>query len=67
MDSDGKGGWYKNGEFVAKTVPTPGPPGSNTLKFYDQQQDPGKDPRQIHAATPKGEKGELLLLRKHQI
>jgi hypothetical protein len=40
--SDGKGGWYKDGEFVAKTV------GGN-LQFYNQKQIiGGKDPKQIH-------------------
>ena len=67
LDSDGKGGWYKNGEFVAKTVPTPGPPGSNTLKFYDQQQNPGKDPRQIHAVTPKAQRRVAALKKASDI
>ena len=37
--TDGHGGWYKNGEFVAKTV-------NNELKFYNKRQSPGKDPAQ---------------------
>jgi hypothetical protein len=42
---DGKGGWYKDGEFVAKTV------GGN-LRFYNQKQIyGGKDPKQISPQT----------------
>jgi hypothetical protein len=39
LDTDGHGGWYKNGEFVAKTV-------NDELKFYNKRQSPGKDPAQ---------------------
>ena len=39
LDTDGHGGWYKNGEFVAKTV-------NDELKFYNKRQTSGKDPAQ---------------------
>jgi len=40
LQGDGHGGWYKDGEFVAKTV-------KGTLKFYNKRQaTPGKDPKQ---------------------
>jgi nicotinamide mononucleotide adenylyltransferase len=40
LQGDGHGGWYKDGEFVAKTV-------RGQLKFYNKrQQIPGKDPAQ---------------------
>lgn len=35
LDTDGHGGWYKNGEFVAKTV-------NNELEFYNKRQKSGK-------------------------
>ena len=39
LDGDGHGGWYKNGEFVAKTV-------KGQLKFYNKRQAIGKDSAQ---------------------
>ena len=40
LQGDGHGGWYKDGEFVAKTV-------KGTLKFYNKRQAVGgKDPAQ---------------------
>jgi len=40
LDTDGHGGWYKNGEFVAKTV-------NGELKFYNKRQKVGeKDSKQ---------------------
>jgi cytidyltransferase-like protein len=40
LDTDGHGGWYKNGEFVAKTV-------NGELKFYNKREKIGKqDPKQ---------------------
>ena len=36
LEGDGHGGWYKNGEFVAKTV-------KGQLKFYNKRQVMGKD------------------------
>jgi hypothetical protein len=39
LEGDGHGGWYKNGEFVAKTV-------GGQLKFYNKRQRVGKDPKQ---------------------
>lgn len=43
LQSDGHGGWYKEGEFIAKTV-------KGKLVFYNKRQSiPGKDPSQ----TPK--------------
>lgn len=35
LEGDGHGGWYKDGEFVAKTV-------KGTLKFYNKRQRVGK-------------------------
>ena len=40
LEGDGHGGWYKDGEFVAKTV-------KGTLKFFNKRQKVGgKDPKQ---------------------
>ena len=40
LEGDGHGGWYKDGEFVAKTV-------KGSLKFYNKRQSVGgKDPKQ---------------------
>ncbi len=40
LEGDGHGGWYKDGEFVAKTV-------KGQLKFYNKRQKVGgKDPKQ---------------------
>ena len=40
LEGDGHGGWYKNGEFVAKTE-------KGTLKFYNKRQKVGQgDPNQ---------------------
>ena len=40
LEGDGHGGWYKDGEFVAKTV-------KGQLKFYNKRQSVGgKDPKQ---------------------
>ena len=36
LKGDGHGGWYKDGEFVAKTE-------GGRLKFYNKNQRPGKD------------------------
>ena len=41
--SDGHGGWYKNGEFVAKTQ---GRGRSSSLVFFSKRQSPGQDPAQ---------------------
>lgn len=45
LRSDGHGGYYKNGEFFAKTAKDPR--GLSILKFYNQDQKPGTDPKQI--------------------
>ena len=39
LEGDGHGGWYKDGEFVAKTE-------SGRLKFYNKRQRVGQDPKQ---------------------
>ena len=39
LEGDGHGGWYKNGEFTAKTE-------KGRLKFYNKRQRPGQDPPQ---------------------
>jgi hypothetical protein len=39
LEGDGHGGWYKHGEFVAKTE-------GGKLKFYNKRQRPGQDPPQ---------------------
>lgn len=39
LQGDGHGGWYKDGEFVAKTE-------KGRLKFYNKRQAVGKDPAQ---------------------
>ena len=39
LEGDGHGGWYKDGEFVAKTE-------KGRLKFYNKRQRPGQDPPQ---------------------
>ena len=39
LEGDGHGGWYKDGEFVAKTV-------KGQLKFYNKRQREGQDPPQ---------------------
>jgi len=39
LQGDGHGGWYKDGEFVAKTE-------GGKLKFYNKRQRPGQDPKQ---------------------
>ena len=39
LTGDGHGGWYKDGEFVAKTE-------KGQLKFYNKRQRPGQDPKQ---------------------
>lgn len=39
LQGDGHGGWYKDGEFVAKTE-------KGRLKFYNKRQAVGKDPTQ---------------------
>ena len=39
LQGDGHGGWYKDGEFVAKTV-------KGQLKFFNKRQAIGKDPSQ---------------------
>ncbi len=41
--SDGHGGWYKGGEFVAKTQ---GRGKASTLIFFNKRQRPGQDPPQ---------------------
>ena len=54
---DGHGGWYKNGEFVAKTE-------KGQLKFYNKRQRVGQDPPQTerekrlsHTTTDTGQPG----------
>ena len=39
FEGDGHGGWYKDGEFVAKTE-------KGRLRFYNKRQKPGQDPPQ---------------------
>ena len=39
LEGDGHGGWYKNGEFTAKTE-------KGRLRFYNKRQKPGQDPPQ---------------------
>ena len=39
LTGDGHGGWYKDGEFVAKTE-------GGKLKFYNKRQRVGQDPKQ---------------------
>jgi len=61
LTSDGKGGWYnKKGEFTAKTE------GGN-LKFYDQNQQLGKDPDQVHAVSPKAQQRVAALKKSSQV
>ena len=43
LTSDGHGGWYKEGEFVAKTQ---GRGAASTLVFFNKRQRPGQDPAQ---------------------
>ena len=63
LEGDGHGGWYKDGEFVAKTE-------KGQLKFYNKRQRPGKqDPPQSEkeknlsapssAPAPEAEKQEM--------
>ena len=61
LEGDGHGGWYKDGEFVAKTE-------SGTLKFYNKRQRVGQDPKQSEKekrlsspntqAPPEGQKAQ---------
>ena len=39
LEGDGHGGWYKDGEFTAKTE-------KGRLRFYNKRQKPGQDPPQ---------------------
>ena len=48
LKGDGHGGWYKDGEFVAKTE-------KGRLKFYNKNQRQGKDPDQGSDEAPKAE------------
>ena len=43
LTSDGHGGWYKEGEFVAKTQ---GRGAASTLVFFNKRQRDGQDPAQ---------------------
>lgn len=61
LTSDGKGGWYKDGEFVAKSV-------DGNLKFYNQKQViGGKDPKQVHAQTPTAQRRVASLAKATQV
>ena len=58
LTGDGHGGWYKNGEFVAKTE-------GGRLKFYNKRQRVGQDPKQTereknlsHTSTDKAGEAE---------
>ena len=58
LDGDGHGGWYKDGEFVAKTE-------RGKLVFYNKRQRVGKDPAQTdqekklsHTTSEKGQAPE---------
>ena len=61
LEGDGHGGWYKDGEFVAKTE-------SGRLKFYNKRQRVGQDPKQSEKeknlsspntqAPPEGQKAQ---------
>ena len=46
LEGDGHGGWYKDGEFVAKTV-------KGQLKFYNKRQRAGQDPPQTEKIVKK--------------
>ena len=61
LTSDGHGGWYKEGEFVAKTE---GRGRASRLVFFSKRQSPGQDPAQtdqekkssaITQAAPEGQ------------
>ena len=64
---DGHGGWYKDGEFVAKTE-------KGTLKFYNKrqkvgQQDPAqtdKEKRLSHTTSAKDESPEQIMQKRRQ-
>jgi hypothetical protein len=59
--SDGKGGWYKDGEFVAKTV------GGN-LQFYNQKQVyGGKDPKQVHPQSSNAQRKVAALAKSSNV
>ena len=60
FEGDGHGGWYKDGEFVAKTE-------KGRLKFYNKRQRDGQDPAQTekeknlsHSTRHPGEEPETV-------
>ena len=67
LEGDGHGGWYKNGEFVAKTE-------KGRLKFYNKrqkmgQQDPPqseKEKRLSHTTSFKDESPEQIMQKRRQ-
>ena len=67
LEGDGHGGWYKNGEFVAKTE-------KGRLKFYNKrqkmgQQDPPQSEREkrlSHTTSFKDESPEQIMQKRRQ-
>jgi len=67
LEGDGHGGWYKNGEFVAKTE-------KGRLKFYNKrqkmgQQDPPqseKEKRLSHTTSAQAQSPEAIMQKKRQ-
>ena len=67
LEGDGHGGWYKNGEFVAKTE-------KGRLKFYNKRQKVGKqDPPQSekekrlsHTTSAKDESPEAIMAKRRK-
>ena len=67
LEGDGHGGWYKNGEFVAKTE-------KGRLKFYNKrqkmgQQDPPqseKEKRLSHTTSAQSQSPEAIMQKKRQ-
>ena len=67
LEGDGHGGWYKNGEFVAKTE-------KGRLKFYNKrqkmgQQDPPqseKEKRLSHTTSAQSQSPEAIMQKRRQ-
>ena len=67
LEGDGHGGWYKNGEFVAKTE-------KGRLKFYNKrqkmgQQDPPqseKEKRLSHTTSAQAQSPEAIMQKRRQ-
>ena len=67
LEGDGHGGWYKNGEFVAKTE-------KGRLKFYNKRQKVGeqdppqseKEKRLSHTTSAQSQSPEAIMQKKRQ-